>query len=227
MGVFSTPQYQAKIGEIRSLDWAGLDSDGLTRVAWAYYYFSIQFRENLEIARRLHPGDAMLAQLEQEECGTDNLSPWPGVAEVGERMNHDEFMRRLLRLSPIPDSERLALEEIGRAYLATTRGMDPETRALSIASYEDGGLENVFGAILTARHWDGPLLRAFQHFLLEHIKFDSNPEGGHGVLSRHLTPDDRVFPLWAAFERLLLQAVPRLRGAAKHSAPEIQVPLEA
>ena len=86
------------------------------------------------------------------------------------------------------------------------------TGALSIASYEDGGLENVFGAILKAPHWDTPLLQAFQHFLSEHIRFDSDPDAGHGALCRHLVPDDRVLPLWTAFRRLLVEAAPALKA---------------
>ena len=86
-----------------TLNWSSLDRDGISAVAWAYYYFSIQFRENLEVAYRLYPGD-MLKALVEGECDTDNLSPWPGVVEAGEKVNHDEFMRRLLTLSPIEPS---------------------------------------------------------------------------------------------------------------------------
>jgi len=32
-----------------------------------------------------------------------------------------------------------------------------------IASYEDGGLERLFQAILAISHWNGPLLQAFRH----------------------------------------------------------------
>ena len=60
----------------------------------------IQFRESLAEARRLYPADADLRRLEAEECATDNLSPWPGVAAAGERMDHDEFIRRTLALLP-------------------------------------------------------------------------------------------------------------------------------
>ena len=77
-------------------------------------------------------------------------------------------------------------------------------------SYEDGGLERVFRAILTARHWNGLLQQAFKHFLTEHIRFDSDPDQGHGALCRHLRPDDRVLRLWADFKRMLVEAVPRL-----------------
>jgi hypothetical protein len=198
------------IDEICHLKWQELSEDELFDAAWAYYFFSVQFRENLQIARRLYPDDSNLRRLEREECDTDNLSPWPGVAAAAERMDHDEFMRRLLRLSDMTAQRRQRLEALGREYLQTVRGIDPETRALSIASYEDGGLEKVFRAILRARHWGTASLQAFKHFLDEHIRFDSDPEQGHGALSRHLAPDDQVLPLWVAFRRILVGAVPKL-----------------
>lgn len=169
-----------------------------------------QFRENLEVARKLYPEDGRLQELDRGERDTDNLSPWPGVAAPGERMDHDEFMRRTLELTPIEEHERDQLKVIGRGYLATVRSRDKTSRALSIASYEDGGLEKVFGAILQAPCWEGPLLQAFRHFLVKHIEFDSDPNAGHGALCRHLTPDDRVLPFWVAFKSMLLEAVPRL-----------------
>lgn len=175
-----------------------------------YYFFSIQFRENLEIACSLHPGDENLEELSAGECNTDNLSPWPGVAEAGEKLNHDEFMRRALRLCPIQEARRRELQSIGEAYLATIRAIDDDTRARSIASYEDGGLERVFGAMLTAPAWSNPTLQAFQHFLRRHIHFDHDPDHGHGALARHLGVGDEVTPLWAEFRRILVEAVPRL-----------------
>jgi hypothetical protein len=182
----------------------------MTSVAWAYYFFSIQFRENLEIAIELYPSDSKLEHLKEEECDTANLSPWPGIAERGERMNHDEYMRRTLALVPVDPEQAAYFTAVGWAYLAEIRRLDPVSRALSIASYEDGGLEKVFRAILRFRHWEGALLEAFEHFLQEHIRFDSNPDQGHGALSRHLAPDDRVRPLWDAFKDILLTCVPRL-----------------
>ena len=76
-------EYPRVIEEICQLDWQGLAPDDMVSVAWAYYYFSIQFRESLKAARSLYPQDEKLMQLEQEECDTPNLSPWPGVAEAG------------------------------------------------------------------------------------------------------------------------------------------------
>jgi len=125
-------------------------------------------------------------------------------------MNHDEFMRRTLQLTFIGQSRRSNWDAIGRSYLADIRAMDDISRALSIASYEDGGLEKVFRAFLKAKHWNGPLLEAFRHFVTEHIRFDSDPEQGHGALCRHLTPDDRVAPLWVAFRQMLVEATPAL-----------------
>src|SRR5579863_8592291 len=138
--------YQKVIDDICDLKWDVLDQEDVISIAWVYYYFSVQFRENLEIARKLYPDDDRLLELDHGERDTNNLSPWPGVAAPGEKMNHDEFMRRALELTQIPESRKRELTAIGQGYLATTRAMDPNVRALALASYEDGGLEAVFGA---------------------------------------------------------------------------------
>ena len=204
--------FDAVIDGIGRMAWEQLDSDEVMRVAKAYYYFSVQFRENLEIARALHPDDAKLAELWEGECDTDNLSPFPDVAAPGERMNHDEFMRRLLTLQPIANDAPLTAA--GLSYLDKTRRVDEVARASSIASYEDGGLSSVFGAMLRAPRWQGKGQRAFRFFLAEHIRFDSEDGGGHGSLSRHLPVDDRILPLWTAFRDLLTIAVPKLARLA-------------
>lgn len=202
--------YDEAIAEICDLNWLDLSEDEVVGVAWAYYFFSVQFRENLQIARILHPDDEKLQDLEREECDTDNLSPWPGVGQVGEKMDHDEFMRRVLALAPIAEAKRLRFEASGDRYLRIVRGMDANTRALSIASYEDGGLERVFRAMLTSPASQNPLLRGFRHFLSEHIRFDSDPTQGHGAMIRHLRPDDRILPLWISFKDLLVEFAPNL-----------------
>ena len=203
-------QYRKVIDEICRFDWQGLDPEEMMSVAWAYYYFSVQFRESLKTARSLYPTDEKLKQLEQEECETDNLSPWPGVVAPGEKVNHDEFMRRTLALFPIDAEQARRFAAAGDAYLADIRALDASARAASIASYEDGGLESVFKAILQFADWDNDLLRAFEHFLAEHVRFDSDPEQGHGALSRHIPLDDRVLPLWLGFKTILTTCVPGL-----------------
>ena len=208
--------YERVIDDICNMNWINLTQEDLINVAWVYYYFSVQFRENLEVARNLYPDDDRLRRLDQGERDTDNLSPWPGVAAIGERMNHDEFMRRTLTLTTISESRRRDLAALGQAYLTKIRAMENDSRASAIASYEDGGLERVFRAILKAPHWSNPLLQAFRHFLAEHIRFDSDPEQGHGALCRHLTPDDRVHALWAEFRQMLVRAAPRLTGGLNY-----------
>jgi len=199
--------FERVIDRICDTPWHTLDRAELLRVATVYYYFSIQFRENLEVACALYPKDAALAELRRGECDTDNLSPWPEIAEPGERLDHDEFMLRLLRLEDVRFDDRLAL--IGRRYLDHVRALGDDARAASIASYEDGGLTRVFQAMLRAREWHGAGALAFRFFLEQHVLFDSDEGGGHGALSRHLALDDRVLPLWAAFHDLLVAAVPR------------------
>lgn len=196
------------IDEICHLEWEGLGWREMNEIAHAYYYFSIQFRENLEAACRLYPRDEKLKALREGECDTDNLSPWPGVAERGERLNHDEFIRRLLVIDAAETTGRVAI--LGGAYVEEARTLDEATRAISIASYEDGGLSRVFSAMLRAPDWRGVLASGFRHFLEKHILFDGDDEGGHDSLSRHLQPDDRILPLWLGFKDLLLAAVPTL-----------------
>jgi hypothetical protein len=204
--------YHEMIDSICELNWSELTRGELIAVTWAYYYFSVQFRENLEVACTLYAGDPKLGRLHREECDTDNLSPWPGVAEPAEPMNHDEFMRRALALTRIDAGDKRRLEDLGEAYLAEIRDMSPVARALTIGSYEDGGLERVFGAMLQAPDWAALSLEAFKHFLVEHIRFDSDPDAGHGSLSRHLIPDDRILPAWQGFRNLLVEAAPSLAG---------------
>src|SRR5690349_14137882 len=119
-------------------------------------------------------------------------------------------MKRLLKISPIDQYRQQRLEDIGQRYMANVRQIDLDVRAASIASYEDGGFERVFRAVLQAHSWETPLLQGFKHFLVQHIRFDNDPERGHGALSRHLGLDDRVFPLWAAFKNLLTKSAPNL-----------------
>jgi hypothetical protein len=204
--------FHSVIDGICRMAWDQLDGDEVMRVATAYYFFSVQFRESLEVARDRHPDDKKLGELWEGECDTVNLSPWPGIAAAGERMNHDEFMRRVLELHPAGRDRRLV--RAGLAYLQKTRDMDAAARAASIASYEDDGLSRVFGAMLRAPHWSGTGQRAFRFFLEEHIRFDSDDGAGHGQLSRHLPVDDRVLPLWIAFRDLMVTAVPKLATTA-------------
>lgn len=204
--------FEGVIRDICALRWEALTSDDVLQVAHAYYYFSIQFRENLEIACRLRPQDMRLKDLHRGECNTDNLSPWPNVTEPGEKVDHDEFMRRLLGLQPV--AGEAYVRDLGETYLAVTRHVPDTARAVSIASYEDGGLSRVFTAMLQAPHWQGPGQEAFRYFLEQHILFDTDDDGGHGSLSRHLAPTDQILPLWTAFKDLLTAAVPRLSPAA-------------
>src|ERR1700690_1972423 len=129
------------IDEICELNWSALSRDELVDVAWAYYFFSVQFCENVGIARRLHPDDKHLEELDRGERDTDNLSPCPGVVAAGERVDHDEFMRRALKLKAVDELRHRRLLTIGAAYLDKVRAADDATRALSLPTYEDGGLE--------------------------------------------------------------------------------------
>ncbi len=214
------------IDSIHRLPWENLVKQEVIRVARAYYFFSVQFRENLEIACSLWPDDEGLVRLYGEECNTDNLSPWPGIAAPCERLNHDEFIKRLLALEPTDDAARL--DAAGHAYLAVTRGFDDVTRAQSIIGYEDGGLSKVFEAMLRAPCWDGPGALAFKFFLEQHIQFDKNEGAGHGAMVRHIKTTCDVSPLWAAFRQILVSSVTRAferTGEVHRREPQSRQPI--
>jgi hypothetical protein len=65
------------------------------------------------------------------------------------------------------------------------------------------------------------LIRAFRFFLSEHIRFDSDPETGHGGLSRHLELDERVAELWLLFKDLLIETNPAWEVAEMAEAAHI------
>jgi hypothetical protein len=210
MSVDYQNQCQRVANEIAALAWDNLSREDLMAVACGYYYFSVQFRESLNLACEILPDDPQLQTLRKGECDTDNLSPFEGIAREGERMNHDEFMRRVVDLVDLDRNEAARLGQIGLRYLAATRRLPPHARAMSMPTYEDGGLETVFRAILSAPDWDHPSLSAFKHFLVEHIRFDSDTEAGHGSLSRHLKADGETLLLWVAFRDLFIEAAPGL-----------------
>jgi hypothetical protein len=203
-------KYTDVVNEIAHLNWTGLTRPDLLAVSEAYYFFSVQFCETVEFALYRYPTDPKLIELKDGECNTANLSPYPGIAEDDERMNHDEFMRRANAKSSLPVAEKERISRLGAQYLAAARTIEPDIRIHSLPSYEDGGLETVFRAALTAPDWNEPALKAFHHFLSGHVALDSDPEHGHGSLCRHLIADDRILPLWTAFRDLLTSAAPNL-----------------
>jgi hypothetical protein len=97
-------RYQTTIDEIGNFNWSKLSREELRAACCAYYYFSVQFVECVHIACNLYPTDANLIALREGECDTDNLSPCPGIAKSGERMNHDEFMRRVFVMATLDQS---------------------------------------------------------------------------------------------------------------------------
>jgi len=101
MTVNTVDRYHAVIDEIGNLNWSVLTRDELMAACCAYSYFSVQFVEAVHIACGLYPSDRKLIELREGECDTDNLSPYPGIAKKGEKMNHDEFMRRVVAMSSL------------------------------------------------------------------------------------------------------------------------------
>jgi hypothetical protein len=60
-------EYQKVIADISDLNWPDLTEAEVVQVAWAYYFFSIQFRENLNLAREIFSEDEDLIRLEHRQ----------------------------------------------------------------------------------------------------------------------------------------------------------------
>src|SRR5690242_21076920 len=67
--------------------------------------------------------------------------------------------------------------------LARISAMDPYTRAAGISSYEDGGLERIFGAILNCACWETPLLQGFRHFVVKQDRKSTRLNSSHMSIS--------------------------------------------
>src|ERR1700677_1808651 len=108
MNVQIINRYQRVIDEIGNFNWRGLERHELMMACRAYYYFSRQFVDAVHIACDLYPSDQNLISLREGECDTDNLSPYPGIVAKGEKVNHNEFMRRVLDAPPLAKPPRSA-----------------------------------------------------------------------------------------------------------------------
>ena len=89
MKLTNVQRYRLIVEDIARLQWDILSQEELRAIACAYYYFSIQFREGLELACELNPWDERGSwNCARGEVDTDNLSPFPNIAVAGERMDH-------------------------------------------------------------------------------------------------------------------------------------------
>ena len=67
VGAATVSAEDSAVARICSLDWRDRSEEEMVAVAWAYFYFSIQFRENLEICCDYYPGALALSRLRAEE----------------------------------------------------------------------------------------------------------------------------------------------------------------
>ena len=62
------PNTDQAVANIVNRDWRNLSEAEMVSATWAYYFFSVQFRENLEIATDFFPEDNNLRKLLGEEA---------------------------------------------------------------------------------------------------------------------------------------------------------------
>lgn len=211
MGLSECFQANSAINRVCDIGWETLNEQQMTSAVWMFYFRSVQFRENLEAAIRLHPDNQNLRTLTEEELHTNNLSPYNGIAAEGEYLDHDTFLKRIIETHPIPPEKRQYLENLGKEYLDSMTKMPDEIKAMCLVSSEDGGSSKIYTNILTSPQncWKSNGMQAFRHFLQKHVEFDSTEgeDTGHGMLVRKLGIDDRVAPMLDKFADCLEDAI--------------------
>ena len=193
------------------MNWRRLSIGELIDVAWAYYFFSIQFRENLLIARELLPDDAQLEQLGSRRKGYGQFIS----LSRGCRRRGASGSRRVHAESVVADADRRASAAI--ASRRSARLISAKSAPLTVGqgprasrAMRTGVLRKCSGACCRPRIGRIPCSQGFKHFLEKHIEFDSDVENGHGGLCRHLPPNEGVRELWTAFKESLIQVAPAL-----------------
>ncbi|MGH1403481.1 MAG: hypothetical protein ACRBDL_04505 [Alphaproteobacteria bacterium] len=199
------------VNRICNLDWESFNEDQIASAAWMLYYLSIQFRKNLETAMELHPNDPALQELATEELHTDNLSPFPNIAEEGECLDHDEFLKRIIDSYPMEQEKKQFLTALGNKYLAELSHMPDEAKTMHLVSLEDGGASRIYQSILNAptEQWESNEMQAFHHFLEKHVAFDNleGEDAGHGALIRKLGMDDSIAPMYDVLADCMEEAI--------------------
>jgi hypothetical protein len=90
-------------------------------------------------------GTPLLIELCAGECDTDTLSPYPRVATVGEKMNHDEFMRRAVAMSSLDGDTQARQGREPRPCVSYENSQDGRvTKAMSLSSHEMAGWRRCF-----------------------------------------------------------------------------------
>tara|TARA_B100001989_G_C24540621_1_gene467343 strand:- start:1554 stop:2237 length:684 start_codon:yes stop_codon:yes gene_type:complete len=208
MGLSDCFQASSGVERICNLGWEDLSENQVKRALHGFYFFSQKFVDNLRTASNLYPEDDGIKSLMQEELNTDNLSPYNGVADEGEAMDHDVFLRRVIQISGLSEEENEELFTKGKQYLEAMDQMPPEAQLQCLVSCEDGGAIQMYSSVLKAQVLDSedPALQAFKHFLQKHVEFDNEEgaEAGHGTLVRKFEMEDKhIGPFWNHFADFL------------------------
>lgn len=194
-------EYKEVVKEIKELNWEALSSKELQELMYLSHVSAVEFAEALRIALQLHPDDPQLREMADGELETDNM-PYGDYTEPGDHAAYLEHFLATYNITPSP-----YLQAAGDAYLAATRQLSDEVRAMSIFSREEE-LHGIFGRILEATDWSAPGLEEYKNYLEQHIEFDSQ-EGGHDDLTKQFPVDDRVKPFYEA-RREMYRAIPAL-----------------
>lgn len=185
-------RYKDYVSRIRALPFEDMDSHELQQVWYLSWVAAVEFAEALRLALEVYPDHPGLQAMALGELQTTNLA----LEDFQQPGDHHEFLGHFLRKHGVMAQMEAELGDHAAAYLAACRGLDPETRAMTVFSREEE-LAGIFARFLEAKDWSAPGLYAFHHYLSSHIVLDTE-DGGHHDLISDFHVDDSVSPFYEA-----------------------------
>ncbi len=176
---------------IRELNWKDLSTSELECLMILSAYAAREFAESLRITLALHPESTEFRDMSVGELDTNNIQH----EEYSRTADHADFLWYFIEKYQVFQHHPEAITA-GESYLNRVRVLPREVRAMSIVSRERE-LPGIFEQVLKATDWSTPALRAFRHYLVEHIRLDSM-EGGHADLLSNFQVTNSVSSFYQA-----------------------------
>jgi len=181
---------QENISQIANFNWSKMSIYDILYLSLTTAY---EFAESLRIAQKFYPENKDIAAVASGELLTDNLY-YENYRRPGD---HADYLAYFFVRKNLGRRVSLKAQVSADIYLIKCESFTDGQRAMSIISREQE-LHKIFEKIVSSHNWKSNSLDFYEHYLLEHIRFDSQ-EGGHGDLLSKLPLNEKYLDeFWAA-----------------------------
>ncbi len=180
----SAHEYKNIVDRIKLLKWEQLSGQDLQQLMCISLGTAIEFAEALRVTLEVYPNNPDLQRMADGELKTNNLE----FGDYKIQGDHSEYLDFFIKKNGIVCATET--KSYIDAYSDFCKGLDPQTRAMTIFSREKE-LSGIFNRILSAPDWTAPGLVEFKNYLERHISLDSD-EDGHFDMIKGFSVDDNV-----------------------------------